>query len=1017
MTRSKQAVPCLYRSTEHGVLMLTPTSGRTMQVSTENAVWVIDYLQPFLYRLPYHSGPVPEIPFRYEFKSISSPNKPIGVSTNPWIATITILPIGEVIPRGKNVFTSDLMPNKQDAKKAVALKLCEALHDYNLPYQPATAKDYSYLKSQTQPEEINFVDGNITASNQSGNSDFYPSSSNPDHDSNYIKTDSHNSSLTSYNFIVARASDQIPKKINQKSPLPLADPLNLVLNLTIQHDRDERCTSCPPKCESVTDSHEFNEDQSATVDLSCPYPFGDLSSIDYRHSGGHRTVFLHRLSLQLLPPQSQSCSLGLLCAFDLCAQGLNRLVNHTINGISFSFKIEEVMNLNWSREERETRFRKLAAFTRLATQVVICQKFYEGEMAQYLAPLRLDGTIDWNLVETPLKSIQKISDLQIDRSQLIVCPHESVKFRLFSFLGSEYAITRNTRLSELLKKKPKLSEFLKSSNNLELVGQFLLQELRFSNPEVLESPLVYLRSLFKLDNNSVQKIITDSSDEKAYEAMLPLFSLKFSQLSLSFWRSVAFLPFIIRSIQEQIFANKVTKELQLNIFPSNDLILSLTPPGYGISPNNQTLEIIGDSFLKLASTIHLYYAHPTLEPSFLIDLLTSKETSLHQKFQASKPIFYILAEEFRPLNRFILAPAKKNDLSPDGSILRQRFSRLALSKVAKAIVGAAYVSGGLEDALKAGSRLGLLIGGSELWSDRDFLAVIQITQPSSIQSKIGLQETLGYSFKNNSLLTRALTHRSASKGLMTCYERDELLGGSLLRLGIAQNLYRRLNSNHPAKLDSILSDLTSNSCLGYIALRKLELQPLIVNQLHDFSLQTQEIFKSLANFVTFESFFENFSKNFFDSSELVEILAGVLKSIIGAIFIDSGNQISTVYEVLDSIFDEAIVILCQGQLDPKLDRKETSIDSRNIPRLDSKVETFCLKKLNEDSESLKQPTIKEYGLNLLQESSSKRLKGDDRFVRENTSRNSVDEVESLGGIDEIDLGKEVEDDTKKIVNN
>ena len=52
-----------------------------------------------------------------------------------------------------------------------------------------------------------------------------------------------------------------------------------------------------------------------------------------------------------------------------------------------------------------------------------------------------------------------------------------------------------------------------------------------------------------------------------------------------------------------------------------------------------------------------------------------------------------------------------------------------------------------------------------------------------------LEQNLGYSFKNKSLLEQALTHRSISGHIQKNYERLEFLGDRVLGVAIAHLLY------------------------------------------------------------------------------------------------------------------------------------------------------------------------------------------------------------------------------------
>lgn len=78
-----------------------------------------------------------------------------------------------------------------------------------------------------------------------------------------------------------------------------------------------------------------------------------------------------------------------------------------------------------------------------------------------------------------------------------------------------------------------------------------------------------------------------------------------------------------------------------------------------------------------------------------------------------------------------------------------------------------------------------------------------------------LYKILGYSFKNYTLLVRALTHRSKTK---KNYERLEFLGDSILGFVIAEVLYMEFPDLAEGKLSQIRSKLVKGVTLANLAL-------------------------------------------------------------------------------------------------------------------------------------------------------------------------------------------------------
>lgn len=77
-----------------------------------------------------------------------------------------------------------------------------------------------------------------------------------------------------------------------------------------------------------------------------------------------------------------------------------------------------------------------------------------------------------------------------------------------------------------------------------------------------------------------------------------------------------------------------------------------------------------------------------------------------------------------------------------------------------------------------------------------------------------LNQAIGYEFKDNKLLQRALTHRSASA---KHYERLEFLGDSILSMVIAEALYHRFSTHDEGDLSRMRATLVCGPMLAKLA--------------------------------------------------------------------------------------------------------------------------------------------------------------------------------------------------------
>ena len=88
-------------------------------------------------------------------------------------------------------------------------------------------------------------------------------------------------------------------------------------------------------------------------------------------------------------------------------------------------------------------------------------------------------------------------------------------------------------------------------------------------------------------------------------------------------------------------------------------------------------------------------------------------------------------------------------------------------------------------------------------------------------------ERIGYRFRDEALLTEALTHTSDSAQQGTSYERLEFLGDSVLGFVIAERLYQKFGDADEGVLSRLRATLVNQTALANIA-RKLSLGDYLI---------------------------------------------------------------------------------------------------------------------------------------------------------------------------------------------
>ncbi|EJD00954.1 ribonuclease III [Fomitiporia mediterranea MF3/22] len=143
----------------------------------------------------------------------------------------------------------------------------------------------------------------------------------------------------------------------------------------------------------------------------------------------------------------------------------------------------------------------------------------------------------------------------------------------------------------------------------------------------------------------------------------------------------------------------------------------------------------------------------------------------------------------------------------------------AVADVAEAIIGAAYVTGGREIALKVTKALNVPVPHIDRWSDfgRKALApppeVTARLRTGSIQA---VEAIIGHQFNHPHLLAQALTHASIHGNEMTSYERLEFIGDAILDFLVIRHIYDRDSSLSPGALTLLKGAMVSNAALAAV---------------------------------------------------------------------------------------------------------------------------------------------------------------------------------------------------------
>ncbi|KAL7624013.1 Dicer-like protein 2 [Parahypoxylon ruwenzoriense] len=247
---------------------------------------------------------------------------------------------------------------------------------------------------------------------------------------------------------------------------------------------------------------------------------------------------------------------------------------------------------------------------------------------------------------------------------------------------------------------------------------------------------------------------------------------------------------LIPSITHVVEVNLVAIELCETILKDvgfSDISLVITAissPAANEASNYQRLEFLGDSILKMLTTATVTANHP-LYPEGYLDAIKVNIVSNSRLYRSAidtgldKFIFTkkFTAAKWQPLYVEDLREAAGAETDE-----KRTMSTKTLADVIEALIGAAYLDGGMSKAMACLKIFIPEVKWLSLESACDALFKQTAISTELIAPLVPLEELLGYSFRNKNLLVEAATH--SSFGLISsagsCMERLEFLGDAVL---------------------------------------------------------------------------------------------------------------------------------------------------------------------------------------------------------------------------------------------
>ncbi|KAF9277388.1 Dicer-like protein 1 [Mortierella alpina] len=570
-----------------------------------------------------------------------------------------------------------------------------------------------------------------------------------------------------------------------------------------------------------------------------------------------------------------------------------------------------------------------------------------------------DQWIDWEEIKagitTPKNSSLRPIDVSWDQLEDIVLFERSQAGRLYFATAFRDDLSPNSvipslvsgsREEEVCQEGMTFAEFYKTRRNCDI--------------QDLTQPLIEVERVPRSEN-LLQPSKKQPRTARASHArfLIPELCLRIP-VAASALRSARWMISVLDRVDGLLKTVECLRELGLASISPPLMLEALTASDAEYAMNYQRLELLGDTFLKFLVSVDLFIRFPLLDEGRLSVKREARVCNRHLFKRACHWRLDRFLIRTPPVNTHFnpasaAATAAAVPLSPELDFLEEaapvaatekqqqpqvtacpsqwEISNKTMADLAEATLGAAFFTGGFNLGFAAGEILLGSLNGIACWDD--FAKAYQrqngnqgkphdddFVPADGLGDLRKVERAIGYIFTHQRLLAEAFTHATFPKPETPCYQRLEFLGDAVLDMLVTDYWVRRYPISGPGTLHLIKSASINNQVLGVLAIHLglhrhiLHASPSLGNDIRRAVQTLQDI--ELDVDAEGDAFLsedihghrERLLGEYWDDLDLTKVLGDVLESVLGAIYVDSGWDYSTV----QAFFNRAILPTLQKHL-------------------------------------------------------------------------------------------------------
>lgn len=589
---------------------------------------------------------------------------------------------------------------------------------------------------------------------------------------------------------------------------------------------------------------------------------------------------------------------------------------------------------------------KLSAFTFCLYDHVFSKEFdakYE-EIPFYFAPASAAlyqqdiGAIDWQRLEQAVLSMAQnpvIDHGNTPRQRFVIDLHDGSR----KFLANEIDFSlRATDPTPAGAPDHKNNGYLTSDRSIMQYSCSTRLPHRKKIVFDTEQP-VYKATLLSLRRNYLEHDDVESAKQDQ-PCVITLQCLKISPIPADVARAALLLPSILYRLDTALIVAEISDTLGLNIplplmleaFTKNatdpdDEEINDEHEQQGGSRNYERLEFLGDTFLKMATTIALYTRNPGanefehhVERMLLVCNKNLYNTAIELGLQS-----YIRSGSFDRRTWYPNLPLKRGKAAK--STVIQDVGDKTIADVCEAIIGAAYMGavsdGGMDEAVQAVTKV-VNNPNHDMRLFSDYYAGFSAPSWHASPGSAGVRATvdrmagvLSYRFRSPLLLRCAFTHPSYKGEEIGNYQTLEFLGDGLLDMVVVDYLFRAHPGAGPQQLTERKMSVISNQFLGCLCVdlglhrEVLAADAHVPGQIKAFEEKLGYLREKAENDAAERGRPPGSKAHWTLATRPPKLLADVVEALIGAMFVDAQYN----FDVVRGFFQRFVQPHLEADLD------------------------------------------------------------------------------------------------------